>query len=82
MGSCNDNGWDEYLLAELGADGSEEATFTRSMAELDRLLSFFQVNDRPLPRSAFERIWFLHYLRGGERMVQTRAVLNMLLAEM
>jgi hypothetical protein len=74
--------WDEYLLQELGAESTEEIAFTRAMVELDRLLSLFHDQNLPLPKLAFERIWFLHYLRGPERMSQTRAVLSTLLVEL
>ena len=74
--------WDDYLAQELGPDRAEEIDFTRSMVELDRLLTLFHDDNLPLPRLAFERIWFLHYLRGPERMAQTRAVLGTLMAEL
>jgi hypothetical protein len=74
--------WDEYLLQELGTQCAEEIAFTYAMVELDRLLTFFHDENLHLPRLAFERIWFLHYLRGPERMAQTRAVLGMLMAEL
>ena len=74
--------WDEYLLQELGTQRAEEIAFTHAMVELDRLLTFFHDENLHLPRLAFERIWFLHYLRGPERMAQTRAVLGMLMAEL
>jgi hypothetical protein len=74
--------WDDYLAQELGPDRAEEIDFACSMVELDRLLTLFHDDDLPLPRLAFERIWFLHYLRGPERMAQTRAVLGTLMAEL
>lgn len=74
--------WDDYLAQELGPQCVEEIEFTRSMVELDRLLTQFHDDNLPLPRLAFERIWFLHYLRGPERMAQTRAVLGTLMAEL
>ena len=74
--------WDDYLAQELGPHRAEEIDFTRSMVELDRLLTLFHDDNLPLPRLAFERIWFLHYLRGPERMAQTRAVLGTLMAEL
>jgi hypothetical protein len=73
---------DEYVVQELGPQCTEEINFARAMVELDRLLTFFHDENLPLPRLAFERIWFLHYLRGPERMAQTRAVLGMLMAEL
>ena len=74
--------WEEYLLQELGNQSADEIAFTRAMVELDKLLSHFHDENRALPSLAFERVWFLHYLRGRERMSQTRAVLGMLTAEL
>ena len=74
--------WDEYLLQELGARSAEEIAFAHAMVELDKLLSLFHDGNRVLPGLSFERIWFLHSLRGPERMLQTRAVLRMLTAEL
>jgi hypothetical protein len=74
--------WDDYLVQELGQQCAEEIDFTRSMVELDRLLTLFHDDNLPLPRLAYERIWFLHYLRGPERMAQTRAVLGTFMAEL
>ena len=74
--------WDDYLRQELGAESAEEIAFAQAMAELDKLLNVFLDGNRDLPSLVFERIWFLHYLRGPERMAQTRAVLGMLTAEL
>ncbi len=74
--------WDEYLVQELGVWSAEEIAFTQAMVELDKLLALFHDRYRALPSLSFERIWFLHSLRGPERMLQTRAVLGMLTAEL
>jgi len=74
--------WDEYLLQELGAESDEETAFARAMVELDALLTLFHDGNLALPSLTFERIWFLHSLRGPERMLQTSAVLGMLTAEL
>ncbi|KAA6465341.1 hypothetical protein DYQ86_05210 [Acidobacteria bacterium AB60] len=74
--------WEEYLLHELGSRGVDEIDFARAMVELDKLLNHYRDENRALPSFAFERVWFLHYLRGPERMAQTRAVLGMLTAEL
>jgi len=74
--------WEEYLLQELGNQSVDEVDFTRAMVELDKLLNHFHDENRTLPSLVFERVWFLHYLRGAERMAQTRAVLGMLMAEL
>lgn len=73
--------WDEYLVERLGSSNGEEVEFTRAMAELDKLLVFFHDANLALPRFSFERVWFLHCLRPPERMLQTRSVLTLLLAE-
>ena len=72
--------WHQYFLQQLGTECKEEIEFTRAMAELDKLLTLFHDENRELPSLSFERIWFLHYLHGPERMLQTRAVLGMLTA--
>jgi hypothetical protein len=74
--------WHQFLLLQLGTECIEEIEFTRAMAELDKLLTLFHDGNRVLPGLSFERIWFLHSLRGPERMLQTRAVLGMLTAEL
>lgn len=74
--------WEEYLLQTLGAESTEEVAFAHAMVELDKLLGIFRDKNLALPSLGFERIWFLHYLRGPERMAQTRAVLGMLTAEL
>jgi hypothetical protein len=74
--------WREYLLKELGARSAEEIAFAHAMVELDKLLSLFHDGNRVLPGLSFERIWFLHSLRGPERMLQTRAVLGILTVEL
>lgn len=74
--------WSEYLLQELGARSAEEIAFANAMVELEKLLSLFHDGNRVLPGLSFERIWFLHSLRGPERMLQTRAVLWMLTSEL
>jgi hypothetical protein len=74
--------WHQYLLQQLGTECIEDIEFTRAMAELDKLLTLFHDENRELPNLSFERIWFLHHLHGPERMLQTRAVLGMLTAEL
>jgi hypothetical protein len=74
--------WDEYLLQTLGAASADDVGFAHAMVELDKLLGIFRDRNLALPSLGFERIWFLHFLRGPERMAQTRAVLGMLTAEL
>ena len=66
---------------ELGPEDEDDIAFTKAMADLDKLLLYFRDRNVPLPRYFFERAWFLHYLRGPERMLQTRALLNTLATE-
>ena len=73
--------WDQYLRKELGPADEDAIVFAKAMADLDKLLLYFQDQNVPLPRYFFERAWFLHYLRGPERMLQTQALLNTLATE-
>ena len=75
------NDWDIYLWQELGPADEDAIAFAKAMVDLDKLLLYFRDQNVPLPRYFFERTWFLHYLRGPERMLQTRAVLNTLATE-
>ena len=77
-----DEDWDRYLIQELGFESTDEIAFAQAMSELDKILNLFRYRDRGLPSLAFERIWFLHYLHGPERMAQTRAILGTLTAEL
>ena len=74
-------GWDGCLRDQLGSVSEDDVAFTHSMVELDRILLYFQDKSLSLPRYFFERCWFLHHLRGPERMLQTRALLNTLTSE-
>jgi hypothetical protein len=73
--------WECHLSQELGPESERDIAFTRAMVELDELLLYFRDRNLPLPEHFFGRCWFLHYLRGPERMLQTRALLNTLTAE-
>jgi len=73
--------WEQYLEQELGPADEDAIAFTKAMVDLDKLLLYFRDRNVPLPRYFLERAWFLHYLRGPERMLQTRALLNTLTAE-
>jgi hypothetical protein len=75
------NDWDIYLWQELGPEDEDAIAFTKAMVDLDKLLLYFRDRNVPLPRYFFERAWFLHYLRGPERMLQTRVLLNTLATE-
>ena len=73
--------WDQYVREQLGSGDEDDITFTHAMSELDKLLLYFQDRNEPLPKYFFERCWFLHHLRGPEKMLQTKALLNMLTSE-
>jgi hypothetical protein len=76
----DEQAWEDYLCQTFGPENENEISFTRGMAELDALLVYFREKDLPLPRYSFDRCCFLHGLRGPERMLQTRALLNTLAA--
>ncbi len=75
------NSWEEHVSQHPELGGGDDKAFTRVMAELDRVLLYFHDQDLSLPKYFFERCWFLHHLHGPERMLQTRALLNTLTAE-
>jgi len=71
--------WEEYVANEC-ADGVEgEIEFTLLMGDLGKLLALFRDRNLALPLLYFERIAFLHHLRGPERNLQARAVVQGLL---
>jgi hypothetical protein len=65
----------------LGSNSKDDVAFTLAMGELGELLLFFRDRNLSLPKYMFERSWFLHLLHEPERMLQTRALLNTLTAE-
>ena len=73
--------WDYFLSKELGPENEDAIIFSKAMADLDKVLCYFRDRNLSLPRYFFERAWFLHYLRGPERMLQTRTLLNTLAME-
>ena len=74
--------WRQFLLEQFGPESGEEIEFACAMMELDKVLAVYREQRRALPMLSFERICFLHYIRGAERMAQTRAVLGTLTAEL
>jgi len=80
-GTFNERAWDEYLRCQLSEDDADSLDFAKEMAELDRLLVWLHDHNIPLPQYFFERTWFLHFLHEPERLAQTRALLNALVAE-
>jgi len=71
----------EQIQELLGDESADDVAFARAMVDLDRLLLHLFDRKLALPKYFFERCWFLHYLRGPERMLQTRALLNTLTVE-
>lgn len=69
------------LQSELDSKSEADIAFTLAMRELDQLLLYFRDRNLSLPKYMFERSWFLHLLHEPERMLQTRALLNTLTAE-
>lgn len=74
--------WRQFLLEQLGPGSEPQIEFACAMVELDKLLSIYRDQRLALPMLMFERICFLHHIRGPERMAQTRAVLGTLTAEL
>ena len=71
--------WEDYVANEC-KDGAEgEIEFTLLMGDLGKLLALFRDRNLALPPLYFERIAFLHHLRGPERNLQARAVVQGLL---
>jgi hypothetical protein len=71
--------WEEYVANEC-KDGAEgEIEFTLLMGDLGKLLALFWDRNLVLSPLYFERILFLHLLRGPERNLQARAVVQGLL---
>ena len=71
-----------YVDGKQDAADEDETAFALAMGELNRLLVYFRDKNLSLPRYFSERALFLHRLRGPERMLQTRALLHTLTAEM
>jgi hypothetical protein len=74
--------WQEFVTNRLTPSAEDEIEFTLLMGQLGDLLRQFRTQNLPLPRHHFSRIWFLHYLRGAERIAQTRALVQDLVEAM
>jgi len=71
--------WEDYVASECKDGAEDEIEFTLLMGDLGKLLALFRDSDLALPPLCFERIAFLHHLRGPERYLQARAVVQGLL---
>jgi hypothetical protein len=67
---------EEFVAKEIAAATDQDVEFAILMGQLGNLLRHFRDRGIALPRHSFERIWFLHYLRGAERNMQTRAIVQ------
>ena len=71
--------WEDYGANECEDGAESEIEFTLLMGDLGKLLALFRNRNLALPPRYFERISFLHRLRGPERNLQARAVVQGLL---
>lgn len=71
--------WEDYVASECMDEAEGEIEFTLLMGDLGKLLALFRDRNLTLPPLYFERISFLHHLRGPERNLQARAVVQGLL---
>ena len=67
---------------DLSKGGRIEAEYEVLTGQLGHLLAHYRDNNRPLPPLSFERIWFLNWLRGAERNLQARAIVQELIEAM
>jgi hypothetical protein len=92
---CHDTGssdsvgqlpWEEFVATlhslELSKNTKSEEEYEVLIGQLGQLLAHYRDNNRPLPPLSFERIWFLDWLRGPERNLQARAVVQGLIEAM
>lgn len=73
--------WEEFVAEEFCGEAEDEIEFTLLMGQLGKLVVLFRDRNLVLPPFISERIWFLHHLRGAERNLQTRAVVQGLVEE-
>ncbi len=85
-GSAERRSWEEFISTFHSRDLSESAKrdgeYALLIGQLGQLLTHYRDNNRPLPPLSFERIWFLNWLRGPERNLQARAVVQGLIEAM
>jgi len=74
--------WQEYVRQEIPSAGEQEIQFALLMGQMGRLLDHFRNRNVALPPHYFQRIWFLHNIRGAERNPQARALVQGLLEAM
>ena len=78
--------WEEFVTTIHSLDPSKSAKrdgeYAVLIGQLGQLLAHYRDNNCPLPPLSFERIWFLDRLRGPERNLQARAVVQGLIEAM
>jgi hypothetical protein len=74
--------WQEFVRDRLAPNTEDEIEFALLMGQLGDLLDQFRTRNLALPPRHFSRIWFLHYLRGAERITQTRVLVQDLVEAM
>lgn len=68
--------WEQFLAQMQIASPHMDVEFAEVTSQLGQLLHQYRAHHLALPCHLFSRVWFLHYLRGAERIVQTRAVVQ------
>ncbi len=74
--------WHQFVRREIEDAGDDDLEFALLMEQLGKLLHIFRDRQQALPPYYFERVWFLHYLEGAERSLQTRALVQGLVEAM
>lgn len=68
--------WEVFLAEMQLASPHIDIEFAHLTSHLGKLLHQYRTHRLALPSHLFSRVWFLHYLHGAERIVQTRAVVQ------
>jgi len=72
--------WEKFVAKrhsrDLSKNAKSEEEYEVLIGRLGQLLAHYRDNNLPLPPLSFERIWFLDRLRGPERNLQARAVVQ------
>jgi len=72
--------WEEFITTfhslDLSKSAKRDGEYAVLIGRLGQLLTHYRDNNLPLPPLAYERIWFLNWLRGPERNLQARAVVQ------
>jgi hypothetical protein len=68
--------WEMFLARMQLASPHIDMEFAQLTSQLGQLLHQYRAHHVALPSHLFSRVWFLQYLQGAERIVQTRAVVQ------